>query len=467
MQARQQRPSPRCFACIIVTRGNARGGLLLVLGQALTAVAAHMVQRRDALIQAWRDAVTADPALKSGNALPAAQLLDHIPGLLEDYEQRLAATANADTEQIQREAQTQRADAEAHGLHRWQQGFDLAEVIRELSQLNECVVAELHQYAQAHPDADRRVTAVAHKIWAKQIGASISASASHYFKLQQLEASGHIKDLEHALETLQELERRRAQLWQQAAHDLRGNLGVVANVAAALTSPKVTDEHARHAFLVMLERNIRALHYLLKDVTTLARLQGGLERISVARTDAGAMLRDLCNSMEPYARERGLYLKFSGVEPFWVDGDAVKIWRVAQNLVINAIKCTRAGGITVAWQDCGSGDPDRWSIEVADTGPGLDAGARSRLTVALEAATDQAAQVAASDSNGEVAHAQPGAASVPPPTGKPGGPQGDAEGIGLSIVKRLCELLNATIEVAAADGVGTKFRILLPRSYPS
>ena len=39
------------------------------------------------------------------------------------------------------------------------------------------------------------------------------------------------------------------------------------------------------------------------------------------------------------------------------------------------------------------------------------------------------------------------------------------EGIGLSIVKRLCELLDATIELKSEKDVGTTFRILFPRTY--
>jgi len=40
------------------------------------------------------------------------------------------------------------------------------------------------------------------------------------------------------------------------------------------------------------------------------------------------------------------------------------------------------------------------------------------------------------------------------------------EGIGLSIVKRLCDMLDATIELTSTPNVGTTFRILFPRSYP-
>src|SRR4051794_19239811 len=57
----------------------------------LAALAAYVAQRRGAILQAWRKAVTADPTLTSGASLPRAQLHDHIPALLVDFEQRLAA----------------------------------------------------------------------------------------------------------------------------------------------------------------------------------------------------------------------------------------------------------------------------------------------------------------------------------------------------------------------------------------
>ncbi len=54
----------------------------------------------------------------------------------------------------------------------------------------------------------------------------------------------------------------------------------------------------------------------------------------------------------------------------------------------------------------------------------------------------------------------------------PGTPGGSAaaerhgEGIGLSIVRHLCELLDAVVEVESVPGRGTMFRILVPRDYP-
>ena len=46
--------------------------------------------------------------------------------------------------------------------------------------------------------------------------------------------------------------------------------------------------------------------------------------------------------------------------------------------------------------------------------------------------------------------------------------RGDAgEGIGLSIVKRLCDMLDASIEMQSIKDQGTTFRILFPRHYSS
>ena len=104
----------------------------------LAALSRYLEQRREALLQAWRTAVFEDPALTTGQALPRAQLNDHIPAVLSAFEKQLALAATAVTE-----APDASQDAAAHGLHRWQQGYDLREVTRELGRLNECMVVEL------------------------------------------------------------------------------------------------------------------------------------------------------------------------------------------------------------------------------------------------------------------------------------------------------------------------------------
>jgi signal transduction histidine kinase len=413
-------------------------------------LADHLSARRGAILEAWRGAVKRDPSLTTVESLPRVQLFDHIPALLSTFELELRRSpSGADVTPSSDAAQ---APAAAHGLQRWQQGYDLREVTRELGKLNECVIAELDGYTVANPHISHATVAGARRIWAALCGTGIEESVGQYFQLQQQEAEGEVKDLESALGEIRELEQHRADLWRQAAHDLRGNLGVVANATVGLTHGGLREE-ARDDFVRILMRNVTTLHHLLDDVTSLARLQAGREQPQIEALDISPILQQLCEGIRPLAQQRRLFLRCDGPPGFAADGDAVKVRRIAQNLILNAVKFTRTGGITVSWGDSGADDEKRWELCVADTGPGLHSDSGQPLTQALEnasrggSASSPGEPPAVRANDERIAREQAG------------------EGIGLSIVKRLCELLEATIEIKSVKDVGTTFRILFPRKY--
>jgi hypothetical protein len=146
--------------------------------------------------------------------------------------------------------------------------------------------------------------------WSNEAGASAGTLDA---------AAGHVNDLESALAELNELDQHRATLWQQLAHDLRGNVGVVAAATRAIAL-KDAPESSRERFTRMLERNVDSLRHLLDDVH-----------------------------------------------------------RLAQNLILNALKYTERGGVDVRWAPCVTDDSKRWSLTVQDTGPGIHAGPGSPL----------------------------------------------------------------------------------------
>lgn len=426
----------------------------------LADLAAHLAERRPAIMKAWREAIRRDPTLTSGNALPGAQLNDHVPSVLAAFERDLGESGAAPRTDVAND------QAAAHGLHRWQQGYDLREVVRELGRLNVCVVDELEDYAAAHSQLNPGVMRDARRRWASACSIGIEESAAQYFRLQKTEAAGHLSDLENALHAVRELERQRADLWREIAHDLRGNVGVVSNVTAGLAI--VAGPNARsERLLLMLKRNVSALHHLLDDVTDLARLQAGREDRSLSRFDVDALMSALCEGLQPFAQERGLFLRWQGPKSFTVEGDAVKLRRLAQNLVLNAVKYTQRGGVTVSWGDSNSeaDDRKRWLLSVADTGPGFHAGPGAPIAGALEKATqllhdaDTSAPLIASG-------ADPATPTTPAPAHDPRpAAQSAGEGIGLSIVKRLSEMLDGTVELDSTRGHGTIFRVFLPRQY--
>lgn len=431
------------------------------LHEGLAALAQYLADRRKEILRAWRAAVRGDPELTTGDSLPISQLHDHIPALLESFAQALLARPG---EERAASKADQAEDAAAHGLQRWQQGYDLREVTRELGLLHLCLVDELERFERARPERSDEVLFKARRRLAELFNYGVSESTAEYFALQQVEAAGHVGDLERALQQVRELEQQRAELWRQAAHDLRGNLGVVSNATSGLTREDLASP-LRDKFLRLLTRNVSSLHALLDDVIDFARLQAGQEHRQVQPFDAAVLLRELCEGCQPFAAERGLLLNVDGPQTLMVEGDAIKVRRVAQNLLLNALKYTREGGVSVSWGESAVDDGRRWMLSVKDTGPGFHAGPGAPLAGAMELATVEAKLL---EDGGTVEHPA-GEQDMERQASRDDRPvhQQPGEGVGLSIVKRLCELLDATVELESGPTAGTTFRVLFPRRYAS
>jgi len=423
----------------------------------LGALAAHLHQRRSLILKTWRVAVDADLEIGTANSLPRNQFNDHIPAVLDAFEKRLRSGPRGESAAARSE---RREDSATHGLQRWQQGYHLREVTREWNHLQLSLLDELETYAVDHQDLEPGVMAIARRALAELCGEGVSESTTQHFALQKVDAEGQLHDLEHALAQLQELERRRAELWREAAHDLRGTMGMVANATAGLTLEGLP-EPARSEFLRLLQRSVAGFHSMLDDVTSLARLQAGHERRLVRSFDAATLLRERVETLQGIATQRGLFLTSEGPPSLPVEGDAPKVGRIAQNLLLNALRYTQKGGVTVTWGDSQPNDPERWTLRVRDTGPGFQVGGGAPLAAALEEATQEARHI-----EGRTPEQSSNVSEPPGEEGWIPARQHRGEGIGLSIVKRLCEILDATLEMESEPGVGSIMFVIFPRRYP-
>ena len=426
----------------------------------LATLASELSARRTAILQAWRNALAEDPRAESGVKLSRAQFFDHIPEVLDAFEQRLRLPANAQDRDAEDES---RRTAAEHGIVRWQQGYRLQEVMQDWGSLHLCLLGELERYAADHPELPNQVMPIARTRLAQLCNEGVSQSAVEYAQLERAEAAGRLTALEQALARLQDLEQQRAQSWREAAHDLRGNLGVVKNVAAGLSREDLPDA-SRNQLQAMLKRGVDSLHLLLNDLIDLARLEAGHEQRQLVIFDAAQLLRELCTSFNTLADERSLFLHADGADTLRVEGDAVKLQRIAQNLILNALNYTDRGGVRVSWAALDTADTQRWVLCVEDTGPGFEDGAMPALAHALKNGTED---LKAIERKGEQVGV-PGPEISPAPTlasQSTSRRQRAGEGVGLSIVKRVCELLDATLELETKPGRGSTFRVNFPRTY--
>lgn len=424
----------------------------------LRRLAAYLAERREALLQAWEKAVQDDPVLKTPDSLSITHFRDLVPQVLESFEDRLRATGFDESTLASEE--TDRVIE--HGVHRWEQGFSLHELVREWQHLQLAVQEELERYAD--PEVEPAAMAAARRLWTRVCGEGVAESVAQYARLQQAEAEGHLQDLQQALEQLQKLDRQRAESWHEAAHDLRGNVGIVTTTTSILADPKAPEPLRTKAFAI-LQNSVSSLHQLLEDLMSLARLEAGRERLVAAPFDAAVLFRNLGESLQPLAHQRGLTLEVDGPEPFPVVGDPAKVHRIVQNLALNALRYTVDGGVKLTWKESREHDVERWLIRIEDTGPGLHFAPGAPIARDLEEGTDLARRLEEEAPPGAPVEPVAGSSSAQPLPQAPPAWRPPGEGIGLSIVKRLCELLEAGLEVSSEAGKGTTFQVSLPRRY--
>jgi len=417
-----------------------------------------LASRRDAILSAWRREAEADPTQTTVRSLTRGQFNDHIPEVLDAFEQKLrarpggAADRSADRVTSKEEVK--------HGLHRWQQGYRLRELMSEWGHLQLCLFGELEAFSQAHPDFDRAILVEANRRMISLVNEAISESAAQYQRMQQAEAAGHVDGLRLALASVNEIDRRRSALIHEAVHDISSNVFGV-RVAAKLLGESDFADAKQVEFASLLKQGVEGLTVMLGDLMELARLEAGQERREISEFDAAGLVTGLCDANRPFAGERGLFLTVEGPDRLTMDGDPGKVRRLLQNLVMNALKYTRHGGVSVSWGQ----EKESWWLMVKDTGPGLNGGSAATMAAGLQEATASARESDEKSAarNGDTAHVlTPDGddhASTYPELSRQG------EGIGLSIVKRLCELLDASLEMVSSAETGTTFRVVLPCSY--
>ena len=399
-------------------------------------LAKYLFNRRDAILNKWRTICEQDPTLAHIVALTREEFNNMLPITLNILGQRL-------------QNQPQEADAiQVATAHGWHHGQPLRSLLTELNYLYQLLFDELKLYQQLYPETDSALLFAAAEQMAVLKSETIEGSATEYEVQQRLMATSRSSGLQQALEQVNELNRERGDLLRTSSHDLSGSFSVIQGAASLLSQEDKTDEE-RTQLTEMLNRNLTSIRLMLVQLTDLSRLEAGQESLHIQSFDAAGLLRDLVTIAQPLATQKGLTLQTDGPNQLLVKSDEVKIRRIVQNLLLNAIKYTPTGLISVSWSSEGN---YRWYISIQDSGPGLPKDSvASLIGKQLEPIIEPSGVLRPNLMDVPSVNPNPvvsGNAMIP------GG-----EGIGLHIVKRLCELMGASLDVETGSESGTLFRI--------
>jgi PAS domain S-box-containing protein len=239
---------------------------------------------------------------------------------------------------------------------------------------------------------------------------------------------------ERAAETLH----IKTNLLNNMSHELRTPLTGILGFADVLVE-ETDGKHQEHA-RVIAESGQR-LRETIRAVMDLAGLDKESATLELQPLDLTSEVREVTDLLAPQAEERGLYLNVveHASSPVHARVDRAAFARTLRNVVGNAIKFTERGGVTVTLDSDNGGGSDSDSddgaavVRVSDTGIGIDDAFQSHLFEEFK-----------QESTGL-------------------GRSHEGIGIGLTITRRLVELMDGEIAVESEKGVGSTFTLRFPR----
>lgn len=178
-----------------------------------------------------------------------------------------------------------------------------------------------------------------------------------------------------------------------------------------------------------MQQAVGGMNELLSRLLELSRLESGEVTPRRQPVDVARLLREACGPFGTVAADKGLRLQLATHLPCLVDTDPVMLRSIIDNLVGNAVRYTERGGVLVAIRRRADGE----LLQVIDSGPGIAAEHVPLLFDAYRRFDDTDGQ-------------------------KRGG-----YGLGLTLVRKQCELLGYDVRVRSAPGRGSVFSVLMPR----
>lgn len=364
--------------------------------QNLGKLAAFIRSERNTLLKRWRDRVRQLPSAKH---LDIPTLNDHVPELIEELANAFQLVSD---DRITEELLE--AGVPIHGTQRFENNFDIVEVVAEYNILRGCIydLAEKNGLAP-HGKAFH----IMNRVFDEAIGVAVQTFAT-----------------QQALE----VQRRRDEYLSFVVHDLRTPLNAISLAAKVLEfTPPEQNSDKSNQILTILRRNTQRLETLigrvLKESAQAHTEPAILERREL---DLWPLIEALIQDLHPVAETASTKLINKVPQNLTVYADAGMLKRILQNLVANAIKYTPQGEVVIGAKDRGSDGIECW---VSDNGAGIPEDRLEKVFDKSETSEEK---------------------------------EGETKGLGLSIVKMLVEAHGGSVAVESKEGAGSTFHFTLP-----
>jgi PAS domain S-box-containing protein len=237
-----------------------------------------------------------------------------------------------------------------------------------------------------------------------------------------------------AKEAAEAASKAKSEFLANMSHEVRTPLNGIMGMLQLLKDTSLDDEQSQFIGLAM--ESSKRLTRLLSDILDLSRVEAGKMQMQIEVIDLHSVVKKLASLHEPISLQTGVRFQCTvhPALPRAVLGDSIRLQQVLANLLGNAFKFTTSGSVALEACPLPPRRPGEAQVlfTVADTGCGMDDSLLAKLFEPFVQA-----------SQGFTRRYQ-------------------GAGLGLSIVKRIVELMGGNITVESAPGAGTTFFIVIP-----
>ena len=173
----------------------------------------------------------------------------------------------------------------------------------------------------------------------------------------------------HDITRIRKLERVRREFVANASHELRTPLSVIRGYVETLLEEPPPDAATARGFLSAMDRNVRRLESLMRDLLSISELESQQARLSIGPVVLRELAADAAGELGRLAQERGgtVTLDFPDDLPT-ATADEDRVHQVFTNLIENALKYSGPGGrVRVSARAEGA----QLVVSVSDNGPGI------------------------------------------------------------------------------------------------
>lgn len=142
------------------------------------------------------------------------------------------------------------------------------------------------------------------------------------------------------IETLQKNEEFRREFIADISHELKTPIFATQGYIHTLLDGAIDDKHVRMKFLKRAAKSLDSLDVLVQDLLTLSQMESGVIKFNFTEFDLKELLLEVIDQLEHKAFKRDMKIHFEYEEgkSYLTSGDRSKIYRVCQNLIVNAVK---------------------------------------------------------------------------------------------------------------------------------